>query len=112
MYHGKDSIQSVNVPRMVGISRNNNTNCTFKGDLALSITLMNGDIGNFDIDISIVNQSSKSNCSKPIDSILKGREELKEYRQVVKAGFNRIIPYVISTSGALGNKARFFYRIF
>ena len=57
-YHGKDSVQSVYVPRMVGISRYNNTNCTFKGYLTLSITLMNGDIGNFNIDISIVNQSS------------------------------------------------------
>ena len=72
---------------------------------------MNGDIGNFNIDISIGNQSSKSNCSKPIDLILKAREELKEshYRQVVNnAGFDRLIPIVISTSGALGNKARNF----
>ena len=68
---------------MKGISRYNNTNCTFKGDLALSITLMNRDIGKFNIDTSIVNQFSKSNSSKPIDSILKAREELKEshYRQ-------------------------------
>ena len=111
LFHGKDTIQSVYVPRMIGISRNNNTNCTFKGDLALSITLMNGDIGNFNIDISIVNQSSKSNCSKSIDSILKAREDLKEshYRQVINnAGFDRLIPFVISTSGALGNKAKNF----
>ena len=74
LFHGKDTIQSVYVLRMVGINRYNNTNCTFNVDLALSITLMNGDIENFNIDISIVNQSSKSDCSKPIDSILKARE--------------------------------------
>ncbi len=96
---------------MAGINRQNNTNCTFKGDLALSITLMNGDIGNFNIDISIVNQSSKSNCNKSIESILKAREDLKEnhYRQVIdNVGFDRLVPFVISTSGALGNKAKAF----
>ena len=66
-----------------------------------------------EISISIVNQSSKSNCSKPIDSILKAREDLKEFhycQDVNNAGFDRLIPFVISTSGALGNKARFFMR--
>ena len=100
------------VPTMIGISRYKNTNCTFTGDLALSITLINGDIGNFNIDMSIVNQFKKSNCSKPIDSILKAREELEEshYRQVVNhPRFDRLIPFGVSTSGALGNKGRFFF---
>ena len=81
----------------------------FSGDLALSITLMNRDIANFNIDISILNQFSKSNCSKSIDSILKAREDLKEshFREVINnAGFDRLIPFVISTSRALGNKAK------
>ena len=96
---------------MTGVNRQNNSNCTFKGDLALSITLMNGDIGNFNIDISIVNQSSKSNCNKSIEAVLRAREEFKEhhYRQVINnAGFDRFVPFVLSTSGALGNKAKEF----
>ena len=46
------------------------------------------------IDISSIDQSSNPNRSKPIDSILKAREELKEshYRQVVNnAGFDRLM---------------------
>ena len=111
LYHGKDLIQSVYVPRMVGVSRYTNTNCTFKGDLALSITLMNGEIGNFNVDISVINQSSSSYFSKPIDSILKTREDYKvlHYSRVVNnAGFDRLVPFVISTSGALGDKAKKF----
>jgi hypothetical protein len=111
LYHGKDLIQSVYVPRMVGVSRYTNTNCTFKGDLALSITLMNGEIGNFNVDISVINQSSSSYFSKPIDSILKTREDYKvlHYSRVVNnAGFDRLVPFVISTSGALGDKAKNF----
>ena len=80
----------------------------YKGDLALSIISMNGDVGNFNIDIYIVNQSSKSNCSKSIDSIVKAREEFKEFddRQVINnAGFDRLITFVISTSRVIGNKA-------
>ena len=61
----------------------------------ISITLINdGDIGNFCTDISIVNINPPSQIapsSKPIDSILKAREGLKEshhYRQVINnAGF-------------------------
>ena len=94
---------------MIGIIRYNNTNCNFKEDLALPITLMNGDIGNFNIGISIVNQSSKANCPKSIDLIVKAREDLNEshYCQVINnAGFDQLIPFVMSTSGALGNKAK------
>ena len=68
-------------------------------------------IENLNVDISVINQSSKSNCVKNIDAVLKAREDLKEhhYRQVVKnAGFNRLVPLVISTSGALGVKAKDF----
>ena len=45
----------------------------------------------------------------------KAREDLKEhhYRQVVNnAGFNRLVPFVISTSGALGDKAKEFLNNF
>ena len=40
---------------------------------------MNGTIENYNVDISVINRSSKSNCVKNIDSVLKARKDLKEY---------------------------------
>ena len=111
LYYGGDNGQSVYVPNLVGINRFNNGYRTFKGDLPLCISQLNGTIENFNVDISVINQSSRSNCVRNIDSVLKAREDLKEhhYRQVVNnAGFNRLVPFVILNSGALGDKAKEF----
>ena len=73
---------------------------------------MDGHIGNFNIDVSIVNQSCKSNCNKSIETVLRAREVLKEnhYNQVTDPfGFDRLVPFVLSTSGVLGEKAKIFF---
>jgi hypothetical protein len=111
LHYGGQNVTSVAVPKMIGVNRQSNVLSTFKGDLALSITLMDGHIGNFNIDVSIVNQSCKSNCNKSIEAVLRAREVLKEnhYNQVTDHfGFDRLVPFVLSTSGVLGEKAKIF----
>ena len=71
---------------------------------------MDGHIGNFNIDVSIVKKSCKSNCNT-IETVLRAREVVKEihYSQVTDHfGFDRLVPFVVSTSGALGEKAKIF----
>lgn len=79
----------------------------------MSITLINGRIDNYNIDISIVNQFCKSNGSNSIEAVLRARkaEQENHYSQVIDYfGFDRLVPFVVSISGVLGEKAKSFFQ--